>query len=58
MVIGLHSLSYKVYEESCYKFFNNPKTFDDARNTCNKEKAELMSVDSQFKQGENVILVK
>lgn len=43
---------YKAYEESCYKFVKTPKTFYDARKTCNDDKARLISVNSQFDQGE------
>ncbi|CAB3985203.1 macrophage mannose receptor 1-like, partial [Paramuricea clavata] len=41
---------YKSYDKSCFKFFNTKKTFDDAREVCQKDGGDLMIVDSQFRQ--------
>lgn len=42
------------YGESCYKFENNTKTFDESLDACRKlhKRAELISVNSGFEQGE------
>ena len=45
------SKEYFQYDESCYKFVNSPKTFDQARDACRKESAELISVETEFEQG-------
>ena len=47
-------IGYKSYDESCYKFVNAKKTFDDARKFCKKEGGDLMIINDQFKQGTNV----
>ena len=44
-------VGYKALQDSCYKFINRHKTFDDARKTCKRESADLMVVDSNIKQG-------
>ena len=38
-------------KDSCYKFVNSCKTFDEARKTCQRETADLMAVDTHIKQG-------
>lgn len=42
---------YKNFDESCFKFFNDKKTFDDARKVCQADEGDLIVVDNQFKQG-------
>ena len=49
---------YKRYRDSCYKFVSNSKkTFDKARDACKSEGADLIRVDSPFKQGKLLLFV-
>ncbi|CAB3993328.1 Hypothetical predicted protein [Paramuricea clavata] len=52
------SKEYIQYDESCYMFVNSSKTFDEARDACRKEEAELISVDSEFEQALLVFLME
>ena len=42
---------YKALDDSCYKFVNSPLPFDEARKTCNGENADVMTIDTNIKQG-------